>query len=242
MLQARLLSLAALAVGLSATSLSAASVGKVFKDWEVACDNAGNCEALGFQSYEARTPGQFVQLTIKAGGNARPELAFSGSDMNEAGATLLDAPTEYAGKHLVEQFLAIASKATTATFANGDKRASFSLAGLAAALLAIDEAQGRIGTVTALIRRGPKPASTVPAARPLPKLKPVSTSNLNSADEKVLKSLGRRLKLSDGKECPRIAESPMATTAKYGGCRRACLWCNFIAKVSHTILPAGSGS
>lgn len=42
--------------------------------------------------------------------------------------------------------------------------ARLSLRGLAATLLAMDEAQGRIGTVTALVRPGDAPARAVPAA------------------------------------------------------------------------------
>jgi len=43
-----------------------------------------------------------------------------------------------------------------------------SLAGLTAALLAIDEAQGRLGTVTAFVRSGPRPVATVPPAAAVP--------------------------------------------------------------------------
>ena len=52
----------------------------------------------------------------------------------------------------------------------GEDAPSASLAGLSAALLLIDETQGRLGTTTALLRRGPLPAAQVPAApaAPLP--------------------------------------------------------------------------
>ena len=39
---------------------------------------------------------------------------------------------------------------------------------LSAALLLIDETQGRLGTTTALLRRGPLPAAKVPAALMVP--------------------------------------------------------------------------
>jgi hypothetical protein len=50
--------------------------------------------------------------------------------------------------------------------------ASMSIEGLSATLHFIDEAQGRLDTVTALSRRGPKPASAVPDAPNAPALVP----------------------------------------------------------------------
>jgi hypothetical protein len=52
--------------------------------------------------------------------------------------------------------------------AQGKALAPLSTAGASAALLYMDEKQGRIGTVTALARRGDKSASAVPAPPPLP--------------------------------------------------------------------------
>lgn len=46
--------------------------------------------------------------------------------------------------------------------------ATISLDGATATLLWLDEQQGRLGTVTALVRRGDKPASAVPPVPPLP--------------------------------------------------------------------------
>ncbi len=52
----------------------------------------------------------------------------------------------------------------------GDKQIKVSLGGAAAAFLWIDERQGRLGTTTALIRRGDRPASSVPAAPAAPRV------------------------------------------------------------------------
>ena len=49
------------------------------------------------------------------------------------------------------------------TLKDDEKRSSISMSGAAAALLWIDDQQHRLDTVTALIRRGPKPASAVPS-------------------------------------------------------------------------------
>lgn len=56
------------------------------------------------------------------------------------------------------------------SFGRGDLRSSISLDGFARSIVGMDEAQGRAGTVTALIQTGVKPASAVPAAIALPVL------------------------------------------------------------------------
>lgn len=49
--------------------------------------------------------------------------------------------------------------------------AALSTAGAAAALLYMDERQYRVGTISALVRRGPKPAAAVPRPPALPVVK-----------------------------------------------------------------------
>jgi hypothetical protein len=51
--------------------------------------------------------------------------------------------------------------------------AEVSLEGAMAALLFMDDVQGRIGTVTALVRGGTTPASAIPAPRPPPQVHPL---------------------------------------------------------------------
>jgi hypothetical protein len=67
-----------------------------------------------------------------------------------------------------------------------------SLKGLAAVLLAMDEAQGRLGNVTALMRPGSRPASATPAAA-LPPLVPVGAAAPPLAKPKELAAAVRRL-------------------------------------------------
>jgi hypothetical protein len=56
------------------------------------------------------------------------------------------------------------------TFSDGQGERTVTLRGLKAALLAVDEAQGRLGTVGAYVRTGAAANSTVPAPPPLPVL------------------------------------------------------------------------
>jgi hypothetical protein len=61
------------------------------------------------------------------------------------------------------------------------------LDGFAAAMLRLDERQGRAGSVTALVKVGPTPASRVPSAPPLPKIAnhPI-TATLRAGEERHL--------------------------------------------------------
>lgn len=75
----------------------------------------------------------------------------------------------------VGRFLAAARPVQAAELVRGtgEPAATVSLSGLVAALRHMDAVQGRTGTVTALIDRGPVPAARVPAAAPLPRVTPV---------------------------------------------------------------------
>ncbi len=195
---------AALAVGLLALAALAAPVGKSFKDWEVACDNAGDCVAHGYQKYEDRRSEHWLRLDMKAGPQARPRLSGAAAGVDIDTARLVDAPADLADKPLIDQLLGVAKTAGTATLSSdGKAKVAFSLAGLAAALLVVDEAQARIGTTTALIRPGPKPAAAVPGPRPLPRVAPKPVKGLPAGDETLRLALARRLKPKIGEDCPR---------------------------------------
>ena len=90
------------------------------------------------------------------------EAAFTGSDFNDEFA-----PRLTVARDKTELFVAALSKATTLSIP-GEDEVIFSLAGSSAALRFIDEVQGRADTVTALIAKGHRPASAVPAPLPLP--------------------------------------------------------------------------
>jgi hypothetical protein len=172
---------------LPALALAAVPEPKTFRDWMAGCDNIKTCTALSLPAEAAdpiaylrlerpagqegaaslqlklrgdwKTPPRAVQLKLDgvafpAGGKPLPAtagadliaLTFSGDDM----AVLIEA----------------ARKATKLTVTAPGLSGSISLAGSVAAMLWIDEQQGRLGTTTALIRKGTN--ATVPSAPPLP--------------------------------------------------------------------------
>jgi hypothetical protein len=147
-----------------------------FKDWVVGCDNLRSCVALGL-SPEGQDN---AYLRIGRGGGAadEPEISFSVLfDEAPKDPTLTFAldggPTPRPIKGAVDgsfvkaslppqearSFLSALKSAKTLTLTLHGAASPFrvSLAGSAAALLFMDDSQGRVGGVTALAKPGPAP-------------------------------------------------------------------------------------
>jgi hypothetical protein len=157
------------------------------KDWVLACDNTRVC----FAKYDvADAGGGYLSLARDAGpaGNlvvsleatedgAVPNprtLTLDGQALPANPAWKIDANAQTAtldGAAALAFVHAIAGGKTLA-YSDGQTTTTVSLNGMTAALLAMDQDQGRLDGVTALARPGPKPASAVPAALPVPILHP----------------------------------------------------------------------
>lgn len=152
-----------------------------FREWHAVCDNGNRCAA-----YTGSDQGGWLMVRMDAGGEARPEIlaglsALSGEDAVEGlrlgidgQARTLGSGNRETGSPLaageVRGALADLAAARDLSLSLGETRAALPTAGASAALLWIDERQGRLGTTTALIRRGDRPATAVPAAPPLPQV------------------------------------------------------------------------
>ncbi|MDO9609105.1 MAG: DUF1176 domain-containing protein [Brevundimonas sp.] len=154
-----------------------------FKDWRVTCGNDGSCWAFGFAPEFAAG---WVRIALQPGPDARPEVSFGYWPDGDApasrqigltidgrtfAATLSDDGDSQAPIGLIRNDVGPVIDAMAqgkAMAVRGASTQAVSLNGAAAALLWIDEKQGRLGTTTALIRRGDRPASAVPVAPPLP--------------------------------------------------------------------------
>ena len=151
-----------------------------FRDWLAVCDNGNACFAFGPSADKSA----WVRVAMAPGPDARPQVSagYWSSGEDEGGfalaihgvdfpLTLVD-PDGQAGSvpadRAMEAVRALADGRRGEIGSGGE----LSLAGAAAALLWIDERQGRVGTVTALRRQGTKPASAVPAPPPLPVVRP----------------------------------------------------------------------
>lgn len=169
-----------------------------FRDWLVVCDNGGGCVALAPALQEGAG---WLQVRMAAGPEAAPEIlaGFQGQGDGvapDAPALLIDgrrfdadsaqAPSDADGYLAVARDRPLAVVDALASgrrliLTAGPEHAPVSLSGAAAALLWIDERQGRLSTATALVRRGARPASNAPAAPALPSVRPappVSQANL----------------------------------------------------------------
>jgi hypothetical protein len=176
---AKVLALAGLAMA------APASANETFKDWWVACDNTRQCAAFGFAG-EAFEMSGYLKVARGAGATDAPEaklvmegppgswsLAVDGKPIVTVAAASEDGDGRAAAILSAPQTSAVLAAAANGkalqVSAAGEPIGAISLAGSSAALRWMDDQQKRAGGVTALIARGPAPASAVPAP-PLPPL------------------------------------------------------------------------
>lgn len=174
---------ALVALSMASTASAATPVYREMKDWVVACDNTARCEAIGMQE---GYPQLILRLMVDAGPAGEPVLSLQSEapvaarDLRLDGepfavaALLRPATIDEGVQHIghdgaqVRTFLDAVRNGAQLQAGTGEEARTASLAGLSAALLLIDETQGRLGTTTALLRRGPLPAAGVPAAPAVP--------------------------------------------------------------------------
>lgn len=155
-----------------------------FRDWLAVCDNIGTCHAFG----PASEGTGWVRITMTAGPEATPGVVFGFWPENgEFGGPVTarvdgiafqaraetgedDAPVATVAPDRARALVDAMAQGTAMALNAGSETVPISLTGAAASLLWIDEHQGRLDTVTALMRKGSRPASTVPAAPPTPRV------------------------------------------------------------------------
>ncbi|GAA0644991.1 DUF1176 domain-containing protein [Brevundimonas lenta] len=178
---------AAPASAASATAAAVAAAGvqpevREFRDWRAVCDNGNACVA-----YTGSDEGGWLRVGMEAGPNARPTVVasegFQGSDpakmrlkIDGRDFALTGGPQDAANADASEArargLLAALAGARSVSLELDDRSIALPASGASAALLWIDERQGRLGTTTALLRRGDRPASAVPAAPAVPVVRP----------------------------------------------------------------------
>lgn len=179
---------------------------KTFGDWIVGCDNGRVCGARSLQPDDDLDAVTF-SIDRSAGAADPPVIDLTGSADGVVALTadgkrvpVRLSTTSGGTKVRAEDGFAFIEAAKPAkrlglVNAKGEEVGHASLSGLNAALLYMDDQQKRLGTVTALVRKGTKPASAVPAAPVLPaiaspatpKLAPRTLTKANLAS--ILKSL-----------------------------------------------------
>jgi hypothetical protein len=155
------------------------SESKTFRDWYAVCDNGNLCAA-----YSGGSTG-WILIQMDAGPAARPTVRVGmwpdgGDELKTPISVVIDGksyPTFVGPEgtssarlsggdaHVVITQLAAGH---AASLSSDGQTVEIPVAGVSASLLWFDERQGRLDTTTALIRKGTKPASTVPAAPEVP--------------------------------------------------------------------------
>ena len=187
---------------------------KDFRDWTAACDNLRTCNAYGFDADTGggaylrieRGGAADAPLRITVAVNVEDGVKFELSFEDPAIAGL--PPETVAGATSKDddlKRLVISNPQVAAPMIEGLRKAKklivtrvdppgatpsdpavteISLSGFAAAMLWIDEQQKRIGSVTAMIGRGDKPASAVPALPAAPVITAAKAATSPRADPK----------------------------------------------------------
>jgi len=153
-----------------------------FRDWYASCDNGNRCFA-----YTGTDTGGWLMVRQDAGPDAKPDILVGGPPFADETADgdlslTIDGQRQRPGKVRgdtqsyavpagdVPDTLRHLASARTLSVGTGEGETVLATAGASAALLWIDERQGRLDTTTALIRRGDGPASAVPPAPALPRV------------------------------------------------------------------------
>lgn len=198
----------ALAAGAAAGAAAAAGARFGYKDWEIACDNTRRCEAAGFQSDESESLPVSLWLGRDAGAAAGLEaklMTVSGDDKDAGPLTIVVGKLTLVGlkseapltAEQVARLMPQLQSAESAKVSDGKHQWLLSLAGLKAALLKMDDLQGRVGTVTALVKPGTRPASAVLPPLAPPTVRPAPLPPAQKGDDKLLAAIVKTIPAGD---------------------------------------------
>lgn len=180
---------------------------RTFQDWTVGCDNGRYCQAVSLLP-ENVPDGRTLSIRRAPAGDAEPVLSFYRYDNEDLCGARISADGRPLPVRIIEgpdctivhpadapALLAVLRSAAQISMTGADGRdlGRVSLAGASAALLAMDEAQLRAGTVTALVRPGSRPASAVPSPPVVPevRLAPFPRGETPSVDDERIARLRR---------------------------------------------------
>lgn len=184
---------------------------KIFGDWVVGCDNGRACQAVALFP-EAGFEGASLALKRGPEAGAVPDIWITtgpgGAQEVAAKVMLVDGhrfdlaidpdrgavPRDPAG---VATRLGQATRIALLD-GKGAELAQVSVKGSAAALLYMDEQQRRVDTATALVRRGFRPASSVPSPPPLPRINEVRPGGSGPAWRRLSRMRADRLRAAGG--------------------------------------------
>ena len=216
---------------------------KAFGDWAVACDNVRRCEATSLMADDNLDNMPQVAVTREAGPagaltvEIMPDSEYRGGwrievDGKAVASGTLSGPSVVvsgaAAGPLVDAMLK--GQAMMLRGSDGKLLSQASLKGIAATLRYFDAGQGRAGTVTALVAKGPKPASAVPTAPAAPRVAFVLPSGKAAAIPAALRAAMGKQSDCDSVYEGSEGEKPKVETHALGGGKTLAL------------IPCGSGA
>lgn len=157
-------------------------INRNFHYWRVICDNGNRCAA-----FAGSDEGAWIMIRRDAGPGAAPVItAGHGPAYGDEGPPEAELTFDGQGQPLrqiadvglsvppgdVMRTLSRLAAAKEVRLSVMDEGPEIPAAGAAAAMLLIDERQGRLGTVDAMVRRGDRPAASVAAPPALPQVVP----------------------------------------------------------------------
>lgn len=182
------------------------------KDWHIVCDNTLTCRAVGFNNQNPASENDSsisILLVRKAGANQSlsgyvrknddeiEQLSDSPITVvvnNQALGTVKtdDEPYELRPKQISSMISALKSNDKTVSFQQNNNTWRISNAGFNAVMLKMDEVQGRIGTIGAIIKTGKKDESHVYPSIPAPIIKRAAVISPEHSQKLTLDEVIRR--------------------------------------------------
>jgi hypothetical protein len=154
---------------------------RTFRDWTVGCDNGLACEAIALLP-ENEDWDEWTTMSVSrgAGRGDAPTVTLQAIETQPVALIADGRPLAVRFEGHVDGYTVVAddpaafisalqsAQRLEARGSGGATIGRISLSGATAAMLYMDEQQRRVDTITALVRPGTEPASTVPAAPTLP--------------------------------------------------------------------------
>ena len=231
-----------LALLAAAQAAPAPSEVKSFGDWAVACDNLRFCEAASLMADENLDNVPQIAITREggpAGGLAieiSPDAEYRGSWRIEVdgkavlSGNLAAASLVLTGAQATQLIDAMLKGEAMVLRGGGKVLSQASLKGLSATLRYFDAGQARAGTTTALVAKGPKPASAVPPVPPAPRVTFVRPTGKPAAFSAALRNAMGKQSDCDSVYEGGEGEKPKVETWALGGGKTLAL------------IPCGSGA
>ena len=214
-------------VTIKAAKPAAKSVVFTHKDWELACDNTRTCRAVGYhRDQDSNNPLALLlerQAGVATATTAKLMLGYYGENEMPPMPASLDVLVNgrSLGRAVVEKNSGVAElnaaqtaavllalpKVADVQFASGKSRWKLSGDGATAVLLKMDEAQGRLGTATALVKKGHASDDGVLPVLPVPVVRMGAIDTSKPVDKRLSAVIKPLLSSSKDIDCIDLAKT-----------------------------------